>query len=102
MFSQLSISALYPDLLQIKLLSLVWQLLSALAYSLLPFGCASSFLQLLDKNKGKQNFLSAPAADWKAAVGVQELTEDDNFRQSLGLPTFTGEQLGVSRSEIIV
>lgn len=32
----------------------VWQLLSALAYSLLPFGCASSFLILLEKKKGEQ------------------------------------------------
>jgi len=32
----------------------VWQLLSALAYSPLPFGCTSSFLKLLVEKKGEQ------------------------------------------------
>lgn len=46
--------------------------------------------------------MCAPAEDRKTAVGVQELTKDDDFRQSIELPTFTGEPLEVSRSEVTV
>lgn len=37
-----------------KSLSLLWQILSVPSYSLFPFGCTSSFLQLLEKNWGEK------------------------------------------------
>jgi len=51
--SQLSVSVLYPDLWQMKSLSLVWQVLTAFACFLLPFGCASSFLHWRKIREGR-------------------------------------------------
>lgn len=45
--------------------------------------------------------MCASAGDLKTAGGIQEFTKDDNFQQSVQLPTFTEEQLEVSKSEVV-
>lgn len=55
-----------------------------------------------EKSGGRRaEIVCASAGDLKTAGGIQEFTKDDNFQQSVQLPTFTEEQLEVSKSEVV-